>query len=129
MPDFSWLRLAATLAVIYCARTTIESRRHARSLSDLIRNKNAKPIPRVRGRYPLNFDILLSWLNHADEDVGRLFHDLSKRYGPTFNTRVLGEDQILSLDPEVFDAVMKNQFKWFYKGHPRQSCRGRIWAD
>lgn len=45
-----------------------------------------------------------------------MFHDLSVNYGPTVNTRVLGEDQILSLDPEVFDAVMRDQFKFFAKG-------------
>jgi hypothetical protein len=37
-------------------------------------------------------------------------------YGDTFNTRVLGEDQILSLDPAVFDHVMSSGFDEFHKG-------------
>jgi hypothetical protein len=77
---------------------------------------NAKLVPRVRGRMNLNIDIMLAWLRHRDEDVARLFVDLQRTHGNTFNTRVLGEDQILSLDPVVFDYVMNTGFEEFEKG-------------
>jgi len=64
----------------------------------------------------LNVDIMLAWLRHRNEDVGRLFVDLQKAYGNTFNSRVFGEDQILSLDPVVFDHVMNTGFDEFEKG-------------
>jgi len=77
---------------------------------------NAKLVPRVRGQMILNIDIMLAWLNHRDEDVGRLFVNQQRIHGNTFNTRVLGEDQILSLDPVVFDYVMNTGFDEFEKG-------------
>lgn len=77
---------------------------------------NAKLVPRVRGRRILNIDIMLAWLKHRDKDVGRLFVDAQRIHGNTFNTRVLGEDQILSLDPVVFDYVMNTGFDEFEKG-------------
>jgi hypothetical protein len=77
---------------------------------------NAKLVPRVGGRMILNIDIMLAWLKHRDEDVGRLFVNLQRIHGNTFNTRVLGEDQILSLDPVVFDYVMNTGFEEFEKG-------------
>jgi hypothetical protein len=64
----------------------------------------------------LNIDIMLAWLKHRDEDVGRLFVNLQRIHGNTFNTRVFGEDQILSLDPVVFDYVMNTGFEEFEKG-------------
>jgi hypothetical protein len=77
---------------------------------------NAKLVPRVRGRMILNIDIMLAWLKHRNEDVGRLFVDLQRIHGNTFNTRVFGEDQVLSLDPVVFDYVMNTGFEEFEKG-------------
>jgi hypothetical protein len=77
---------------------------------------NAKLVPRVRGRMIFNIDIMLAWLKHRNEDVGRLFVNLQRIHGNTFNTRVLGEDQILSLDPVVFDYVMNTGFEEFEKG-------------
>lgn len=89
--------------------------------------RGASHVPRVRGKLPLNIDVLLAWLHHADEDVGRMFYDLSQQYGPTFNTCVLGEDQILSCDPAVFDAVMNDQFSSFPKGQYRIRRSG-LWT-
>jgi hypothetical protein len=70
-------------------------------------------------------DIMLDWLRHRDEDVGRLFVNLERIHGTTFNSRVFGEDQILSLDPAVFDLVMSSGFDEFEKGEQAQS-RGKL---
>lgn len=119
LDHYTWSRAIASVLLIYISRTLLLSLRQETLNAQLARERGAQPIPRVRGRLPWNFDILLSWLYHSEEDVGRLLHDLSIKYGPTVNTRVLGEDQILSLDPVVFDAVMRDQFKVFAKG---ESC-------
>lgn len=110
----------AGILIVRCIRAGKKSDRKAREAAHQM---GAHIIPRVKGRLPLNFDVLLAWLYHAEEDVGRLFHDLAGQYGSTFNTRVLGEDQILSIDPAVFDAVMRDQFKAFPKGQLSMSER------
>jgi hypothetical protein len=73
-------------------------------------------IPQVQGRYFFNLDVMIAWLRHRDEDVGRLFVTYQRIYGDTFNTRVLGDNQILSVDPAVFDYVMSAGFEEFEKG-------------
>lgn len=58
----------------------------------------AKIIPRVEGRWVLNVDILRDWARSgSDDEVGRMMVDLGRRYGGTYNTRVLGEDQVSRL--------------------------------
>lgn len=114
---------AIALASVQIIRVIYAARQSSRRKRDAARELGASVIPQVKGRLPLNFDVLLAWLYHADEDVGRLFHDLAGRYGPTFNTRVLAEDQVLSIDPDVFDAVMKDQFRSFHKGEQDVSSR------
>jgi hypothetical protein len=55
----------------------------------------AEIIPRVKGRWVLNVDILLDWARSgSDDEVGRMMVVLGRRYGGTYNTRVLGEDQV-----------------------------------
>jgi hypothetical protein len=55
----------------------------------------AVPITRVSGKWPLNLDVLVDWAKSgAEEEVGRMIVLLSRNYGRTFNTRVLGEDQV-----------------------------------
>jgi len=73
-------------------------------------------IPQVQGRYFFNLDVMIAWLRHRDEDVGRLFVNYQRIYGNTFNTRVLGDNQILSVDPAVFDYAMSARFEEFEKG-------------
>lgn len=59
------------------------------------RYAGARPIPKVRGRYPLNVDIMLDWAKSgSEEEVGRMMVLLERKYGATYNTRVLGEDQV-----------------------------------
>lgn len=59
------------------------------------RQAGAQPIPRVKGKWPLNLDVLVDWgKSGSEEEVGRMMVLLSRRYGVTYNTRVLGEDQV-----------------------------------
>jgi hypothetical protein len=55
----------------------------------------AEDIPRVRGKSILNFDVLLDWSRSGtEEEAGRMMVLLGRKYGGTYNTRVLGEDSV-----------------------------------
>lgn len=95
-------------------------------------------IPRVNGTWPLNIDILLNWAKSGtEEEVGRMMVLMGRQYGGTYNTRVLGEDQvclvvivnnqwsltestthgqIISSDPKVIKHVLIDDFDNFVKG-------------
>ncbi|WWD18044.1 hypothetical protein CI109_102491 [Kwoniella shandongensis] len=88
----------------------LRSQRHARSLG-------AIDTPRVKGRWPLNLDVLRDWARSgSEEEVGRMMVLLERKYGKTYNTRVLGEDQIISSDPAVLKHVLISDFDNFVKG-------------
>ncbi|EIW72761.1 hypothetical protein TREMEDRAFT_72868 [Tremella mesenterica DSM 1558] len=84
----------------------------------------ARPIPVVKGKWPLNFDVVLSWTRWSQDEVGRMLFELEKKYGTTFNTRTLGEDQIISSDPIVLRHVFMTGFDNFVKG-PKFHTRTR----
>lgn len=94
-PSMPWLSQAflysAALPLLY----------HLRCLYSVFRSDaaarrcGASPTPRVKGRYPLNIDVLLDWAKSgSEEEVGRMMVLLSREYGSTYNTKVLGEDQV-----------------------------------
>ncbi|WWC86142.1 uncharacterized protein L201_001014 [Kwoniella dendrophila CBS 6074] len=113
---FFFLRLLGyilSFPITYVIRSHISvflSTRQAKSLG-------AIDIPRVKGRWPLNLDILVDWAKSgSEEEVGRMMVLLSRKYGKTYNTRVLGEDQIISSDPAVLKHVLLEDFDNFVKG-------------
>lgn len=59
----------------------------------------AVPIPRVKGRWPLNLDVMVDWMQSSkSEYLGEgMIATLEKKYGKTMNTRVLGEDSVCTL--------------------------------
>ncbi|WWC66441.1 uncharacterized protein I206_100343 [Kwoniella pini CBS 10737] len=103
----------SSFTVVYILRSYISvylSTRRAKSLA-------AKDIPRVKGRWPLNLDILVDWAKSgSEEEVGRMMVLLSRKYGKTYNTRVLGEDQIISSNPAILKHVLLDDFDNFVKG-------------
>lgn len=83
--------LIASFPALYILRSHYSTYRHAIAA----RRMSAEPIPRVGGRYPLNIDVMLDWARSgSEEEVGRMMVLLGRRYGGTYNTRVLGEDQV-----------------------------------
>jgi hypothetical protein len=88
------LRISAYLIsfpAVFILRSTIS----ARTSSWAAKKLGAHIIPRVEGRWVLNVDILQDWARSgSDDEVGRMMVDLGRRYGGTYNTRVLGEDQV-----------------------------------
>ncbi|KAF8472289.1 cytochrome P450 monooxygenase CYP63 [Russula ochroleuca] len=78
----------------------------------------AKPITRVRGRWPGNLDIVLRLLKSFESGyVLQGFADLFAEYGcATLNTRFFWDDQIISMDEKVFRFVAHTGFTHFEKG-------------
>ena len=80
-----------SLPVLYILRTELSVYR----TQNLARRAGARPPLNVKGRYPLNIDVLLDWAKSgSEEEVGRMMVLLGRQYGGTYNTRVLGEDQV-----------------------------------
>lgn len=78
----------------------------------------AVAIPCVRGKKPLNLDIMFLWLaTSKSEYIGEgMIANLTSQYGPTINTRVLGEDSTITVDPVVSAQVLGSKFESFPKG-------------
>lgn len=90
-PLIVFIYYLSSLPLLYILRTQWSVFQHDRAA----RRAGAMPIPRVRGRFPLNVDILLDWARSgSEEEVGRMMVLLGRKYGRTYNTRVLGEDQV-----------------------------------
>ncbi|WRT64043.1 uncharacterized protein IL334_000971 [Kwoniella shivajii] len=105
-----WILSFPVVFIIRSHFSLLVSTRQARALG-------ATDIPRVKGRWPLNLDILVDWAKSgSEEEVGRMMVLLGRKYGNTYNTRVLGEDQIISSDPNVLKHVLLDEFNNFVKG-------------
>ncbi|KAK1927710.1 cytochrome P450 [Papiliotrema laurentii] len=81
------------------------------------RQCGAREVPRVKGRWVLNLDVMVDWSRSGrEEEVARMLELLKREYGTTFNTRVLGEDQVITTDPRVIRHVLIDDFDNFVKG-------------
>ncbi|KAI0271299.1 cytochrome P450 [Gloeopeniophorella convolvens] len=78
----------------------------------------AQPITRVRGRWPGNLDIVLRLVKSFESGyVLQGFADLFEEYDcTTLNTRFFWDDQIISMDGQVFRFVALTGFPHFEKG-------------
>ncbi|KAI0041067.1 cytochrome P450 [Auriscalpium vulgare] len=82
------------------------------------RRLGARPIPRVRGRWPGNFDVVLKIVKSFESGyVLQGFADLFEEYQcTTLNTRFFWGDQIVCMDEGVFKFVAQTGFEQFEKG-------------
>jgi hypothetical protein len=77
-----------TLFIIRSHLSRISSTRRAHALG-------AVDIPRVKGKWVLNLDVIFDWARSgSEEEVGRMMELMKRQYGGTYNTRALGEDQV-----------------------------------
>ena len=67
-------------------------------------------IPPVKGRLPLNLDILYMWIQSGWEEAGWIVKELHE-WGQTFNTKVLGENQASHSCPVCWFSIRS-----WYKG-------------
>ncbi|TDL14036.1 cytochrome P450, partial [Rickenella mellea] len=80
-------------------------------------SRGAVRVPRVRGKWPGCFDLLLHLKKNFDNGYpGEAFLDIIKQYGPIFNIRVLWINQLFTTQPEHIKAILATDFNSFEKG-------------
>ncbi|KAF8646030.1 hypothetical protein AX16_007455 [Volvariella volvacea WC 439] len=82
----------------------------------------ARPIPRVRGKWPGNVDILLKMMkdfktSYILDPYLRLFEEYQST---TLNLRILWMDTIISMDQEHAKFVMATGFQHFWRGRAQK---------
>ena len=113
-PLLVWLVVATAFLGVLCVSIEWRSRRTAKRDAASL---GGIPIPRVKGRWPLNVDIVVKWAKWTQDEVGRMLVELERQNGKTYNTRMLLEDQIVSSDPAVLRHVFLHSDD-FIKGEP-----------
>ncbi|KAK4053493.1 hypothetical protein OIV83_001660 [Microbotryomycetes sp. JL201] len=78
----------------------------------------AQTIPKIKGRWPGNIDILTTMMKRfPNEPLGRYWEELAQTYGNTFNINVLGGDALFTQDPQVIKAILTEpSFPKYIKG-------------
>ncbi|KAK4050918.1 Cytochrome P450 monooxygenase [Microbotryomycetes sp. JL221] len=67
----------------------------------------AQPLPKIKGKYPGNIDILTTMMRRfPNEPLGLYWEELTETYGNTFNINVLGGDALFTRDPNVIKAIL-----------------------
>ncbi len=99
-----------SLPLLYILRlfaSTIYQTRRANALG-------ARLIPRVKGKWILNLDIMRDWANSSKiEYFGEGFVvGLKERWGETMNTRVLGEDSVSQHDHMIATKFRFHSIPW-----------------
>ncbi|KAJ7603778.1 cytochrome P450 monooxygenase [Mycena polygramma] len=82
-----------------------------------IRTFGAVRVPQVHGKWPGNLDLLLARLKGGKDsypfDAAEL---MTRRYGRTFNARILGENRIVTSDPAHIQRIFSTDFEGWEKG-------------
>ena len=74
-------------------------------------------VPRVKFNWPGNVDFIPFVIHSRDTDYcGTPFEKLVEEYGHTFNLRLFGGDQILTVEPENIKAILSTDFNSYEKG-------------
>ncbi|CAE6503085.1 unnamed protein product [Rhizoctonia solani] len=87
------------------------------------RRLGARIIPRVKGKWPGNIDIMVNLVRSIHTTyVAEVWDELAKEYGNTFNIRLLWDDLIVTIDHDVIKYILATGFNSFGKG-PKQQAR------
>lgn len=82
----------------------------------------AVPVRVVKGKWPGNLDVLQKLLEGYDDDYAYQFlDDVTEEYGYLYCLRLLGEDIIVTMNPNHIKRVLATDFPIFEKGQPFQS--------
>ncbi|KDN35015.1 hypothetical protein RSAG8_11958, partial [Rhizoctonia solani AG-8 WAC10335] len=94
------------------------------------RRLGARPIPRIKGKWPGNIDVLVDMFKTMQKGyIGEWVHKMSLIYGPTFNTRVLWEDVIFTVDHDVMKFALATGFEHFEKGPTQRNRSETMMGD
>ncbi|KAF8713807.1 cytochrome P450, partial [Rhizoctonia solani] len=74
-------------------------------------------VPRVKLSWPWNLDFIpFAIRSRESEYCGATWSRLANEYGYTFNLRLLGGDQIVTMEPENIKAILSTDFNSYEKG-------------
>ncbi|KAF8684599.1 cytochrome P450 [Rhizoctonia solani] len=74
-------------------------------------------VPRVKLSWPWNLDFIpFAIRSRESEYCGAAWSRLANEYGYTFNLRLLGGDQIVTMEPENIKAILSTDFNSYEKG-------------
>ncbi|CEL62811.1 Cytochrome P450 52E2 OS=Candida apicola GN=CYP52E2 PE=3 SV=1 [Rhizoctonia solani AG-1 IB] len=94
------------------------------------RRLGARPIPRIKGKWPGNIDVLVDMFKTMQKGyIGEWVHKMSLIYGPTFNTRVMWEDVIFTIDHDVIKFSLATGFEHFEKGPTQRNRSETMMGD
>ncbi|KAG8906270.1 hypothetical protein FRB99_007207 [Tulasnella sp. 403] len=78
---------------------------------------NAIPLPPLRGKWPGNFDMLLDLVKSLDEEYAvQYLNDQAAKHGNLYKLRFLGEDLVITLNPNHMKQIMATDFPIWVKG-------------
>ncbi|EIW84467.1 cytochrome P450 monooxygenase pc-3 [Coniophora puteana RWD-64-598 SS2] len=114
LPVWQTLLLAAATPpsafLLGVAYDTLSQRRRAAALG-------ARLVPRVKGRWPGNMDVVIEQAEEVDRDyMGSYFLKLEQKYGKVYNVRYLWDDFIFTTEPSHIKAILASNFGSFVKG-------------
>ncbi|KAJ7938149.1 cytochrome P450 monooxygenase [Mycena leptocephala] len=94
-----------------------------------IRALGAVRVPVVQGKWPGNLDLLLGRLKQGKDGYPYdAVEPMIRRYGTTFNMRILGEDRIVTSDPAHIQRMFATDFQGWEKGDNFRRSMGAIFG-
>ncbi|KAF7374917.1 Cytochrome P450 monooxygenase [Mycena sanguinolenta] len=82
-----------------------------------IRALGAVRVPEVKGKWPGNLDLVVGRLRQAKDGYPfDAVEPMIRRYGRTFNTRILGVNRIVTSDPAHIQRMFATDFEGWEKG-------------
>ncbi|OCH85955.1 cytochrome P450 monooxygenase pc-3 [Obba rivulosa] len=90
-----------------------------------IRSLGATRVPEVKGKLPGNLDLLVARYRQSGSDSYAMagIEDLTKQYGNIFSITLLGEQRIITVEPNHIKAILATDFPKWEKG---PKFRGRV---
>jgi len=94
------------------------------------RRLGARPIPRIKGKWPGNVDVLVDMFTTMQRGyIGEWVQKMALIYGPTFNTRVFWQDVIWTVDHDVIKFALATGFEHFEKGPTQRERSETMMGD
>ncbi|KAF8686502.1 cytochrome P450 [Rhizoctonia solani] len=109
------VRSIIALGVLAIIRTSIG--RYQRQLDRKKFGPDVVEIPKIKLKWPLNLDFIPFDTNvMQNEYCGTTWEIMIPQHGNTFNLGLFGQDQIMTVEPEVVKAILSTDFNSYEKG-------------
>nr|AVZ23851.1 cytochrome P450 [Thanatephorus cucumeris] len=109
------VRGVVALGVLAIIRSSIG--RYQRRLDRKKFGPDVVEIPKIKLKWPLNLDFIPFDTNvMQNEYCGTTWEIMIPQHGNTFNLGLFGQDQIMTVEPEVVKAILSTDFNSYEKG-------------